>query len=348
MAAAKNKMRIAQIGPVPPPTGGVAANMLAIHNELLRTGHDSTMIDVTNRKGGSDRKDVIKPRSVFGLLRALAVNDFDIVHYHIGGRFDNRLAILTMICGLLPGKRSVVTFHSGGFAKETARPFSLRGAAFRSVDLLIGVNDQILEMFKAYGLSGTRTRRILPFELKRPDPVVPIPADIDSAIRAFDPLLLSVGGLEPEYNNEFLISSMPGIVERFPSAGLVIVGSGSLEKTLRVPDDLKDTVLLTGDLDHDVVLHLIERADVLLRITDYDGDSIAVREAMYLGTAVIASDNEMRPDGVFVLERPSTTETLVKAVEKTAEAQSAYPYPDGSDGRNANLVVEAYREILGI
>ena len=350
MAEDKNKMRIAQLGPVPPPTGGVAANMLAIHDELLRLGHDSTLIDVTSRKGTSDRKDVIKPRSVFELLQSLAVNDFDLVHYHIGGRFDNRLAILTLICGLLPGKRSVVTFHSGGFAKETvntARYISLRGASLRSVDLLIGVNDQILDMFKAYGLNGSRTRRILPFELKHPDPNVPIPADIDSAIRDFDPLLLSVGGLEPEYNNEFLISAMPSIVDRFPNAGLAIVGSGSLEKSLRIPDNLEQKVILTGDLEHEVTLHLIERADLLLRVTDYDGDSIAVREAIHLGTGVVASDNAMRPSGVFLLKRPFTAEELVKTIELAAEAQSVYQETNGPEGRNANLIVEAYKELLG-
>jgi glycosyltransferase involved in cell wall biosynthesis len=351
MAIGKDKMRIAQIGPVPPPTGGVAANMIAIHDELLRLGHDSTMIDVTNRSGNSNRRDVIKPRSTAGLLRVLFAGEFDLVHYHIGGRFDSRLAILTLICGLLPGKKSVVSFHSGGFAKESvsnARPFSLRGLAFRSVDLLIGVNDEILEMFKAYGMNGDRTRRILPFELKRPDPNTVIPVELDSAISAFDPLLLSVGALEPEYNNEFLISAMPVVLDRFPKAGLVIVGTGSLEKKLVIPDVLNGRVLLTGDLEHNIVLRLIEKAQVLLRLTDYDGDAISVREALFLGTPVLASDNAMRPDCVHLLTRPFKVSDVVKGVDRAERAQFRGQIGDVQEGRNAEKVVEAYREILGI
>src|SRR5438105_8526009 len=38
-------------------------------------------------------------------------------------------------------------------------------------------------------------------------------------------------------------------------------------------------------------LRAIADADVLLRTTLYDGDAISVREALYLGTPVVATDN---------------------------------------------------------
>ena len=338
------------MGPVPPPYGGVATNMFAIHNELQRLGHESTMIDVIDRNGRSSQKDVFKPRSPLALLRFLASKDFDLIHYHIGGRFNGRLAVLTLICGLLPGKRSVVTFHSGGFAMETvnsARPFSMRGLAFHSVDLLIGVNDQILEMFKAYGLNGTRTRKILPFDLKRPDPNVKIPIGVAAGISGFDPLLLSVGALEPEYNNEFLVRAMPRVLDRHPNAGLVIIGSGSLKMGLDVPKELREHVLVTGDMEHEIVLHLIERADALLRITDFDGDAISVREAIYLGTPVIASDNGMRPEGLFLIKRPFDVNDLVGGVQWAKNRQFPGQITKVSELGNAAKVIEIYKELLG-
>ena len=45
----------------------------------------------------------------------------------------------------------------------------------------------------------------------------------------------------------------------------------------------------TGDVEHPVTLHLINRADILLRTTKFDGDAIAVREALFLETPVIAT-----------------------------------------------------------
>ena len=46
------------------------------------------------------------------------------------------------------------------------------------------------------------------------------------------------------------------------------------------------------------MLRAIWDADVFLRTTLYDGDSVAVREALHLGTPVVATDNGMRPEGV--------------------------------------------------
>ena len=55
--------------------------------------------------------------------------------------------------------------------------------------------------------------------------------------------------------------------------------------------------MLAGNVEHPVVLHLIRDARLLLRTTLFDGDAISVREALFLGTPVIATDNKMRPDG---------------------------------------------------
>ena len=55
--------------------------------------------------------------------------------------------------------------------------------------------------------------------------------------------------------------------------------------------------MLCGDVPHELTLHAITRAAALLRTTRYDGDSIAVREAIAAGTPVVATDNGMRPAG---------------------------------------------------
>lgn len=352
MVAAEKKMRVVQLGPVPPPHGGVSTNMMAIHDTLVRLGHQSTLIDLTNRSETRASDNVIKPRSAFELIRRLFTLDFDIVHYHIGGDYSVRLALLTLFCGLLPGKKSVVTFHSGGYASDMAgraKPGSLRGLAFRSIDFLIGVNTQIIEMFKAYGVAERSTRLILPFELAHPDPSVKIPAELARFAEGSNPFLLSIGALEPEYLNKFLIGSMPVVLEHFPGARLMIVGSGSMEQELRrlvVSTGLKDRVLITGNLEHSIVLHLIDRADVLLRITEYDGDAISVREALFLGTPVIASDNSMRPNRVLLLRRPLSVDQLVERLIETEEAQPACLSGEVENMSNSEKVALAYKELL--
>jgi glycosyltransferase involved in cell wall biosynthesis len=95
------------------------------------------------------------------------------------------------------------------------------------------------------------------------------------------------------------IEALARIRERHPRAGLVIAGSGSLEADLRAR--INEHVLLYGDMPHDAALRAIYEANVFLRTTLYDGDSVAVREALHLGTPVAATDNGMRPAGVRLM-----------------------------------------------
>lgn len=345
-------MRIVQLGPVPPPHGGVSMNMLAIHGKLIELGHESKIIDVTDRGGKTTDTHVLKPRSALGLIKLLVSMECDIVHYHLGGDFSAKLAGLVYLCGVLPGKRSVLTFHSGGYARnsvDSARRRSIRGSALRSIDLVIGVNDEMMAMFKAFGVNKERACLILPFELNKPDPSVRLPDELEERSTRFDPFLVSVGALEREYGNQFLVDAMPKLLERFPHAGLMIVGAGEQQDTLSdaiKARGLAERIVMTGDLDHRFVLHLIARADVLMRLTDYDGDSIAVREALFLGTPVIASDNVMRPDGVFLLKPPFDPGRLLQAVIGAYEKQNSGPSAASVETGNAARVVAAYQELM--
>lgn len=336
---------------MPPPHGGVSTNMLAIHETLLQNGHDSVIVDVTDRNANSGADKVLKPGSAPGLIRLLLKLDCDIVHYHIGGDFNTKLAFLTLFCGLLPGKKSVVTFHSGGFAKkviDSAKPFSLRGFAFRSIDLLAGVNPQMIEMFGRYGVPKKRTSLVLPFELRRPNPTQTIPSALGDCVKNADPFLLSVGALEREYLNSFLIESMPAIVRKFPNARLLIAGSGSMETQLenKIREmGLSETIFLAGNVDHPVLLHLIEKADALLRLTEFDGDAISVREALFLGTPVVVTDNGMRPEGVHMLAEPINSADLVDQLTQ-ALAREREPVRHGVVESNAEKMVEIYKELL--
>ena len=66
-------------------------------------------------------------------------------------------------------------------------------------------------------------------------------------------------------------------------------------------------------------LAVIARADLLLRTTVYDGDAISVREGLAIGTRVLATDNGMRPDGVFLFH-PLTPAALSIAVASALAA----------------------------
>ena len=73
---------------------------------------------------------------------------------------------------------------------------------------------------------------------------------------------------------------------------------------------------------------------------------IAVREALYMGTPVIATDNRMRPEGVHLIP-PSDPARLLDAVCDLLSRRRA-PRPPAGDGQeNIRAVVHFYEELLG-
>src|ERR1700751_2746248 len=118
-------MRGLQLGPYPPPHGGVQSNLVAIRSFLRKRGIPCAVINITrHRKQEAD--EVYYPESAFQLVWLLRQLKYDILHLHLGGVLSRRLLGLSMVCTLQPGCKTVMTFHSGGF------PSTPEGRATRS------------------------------------------------------------------------------------------------------------------------------------------------------------------------------------------------------------------------
>jgi glycosyltransferase involved in cell wall biosynthesis len=99
-------------------------------------------------------------------------------------------------------------------------------------------------------------------------------------------------------------------------------------------------------MPHEVTLRATLECDLLLRTTLYDGDSVSVREALYIGTTVIATDNGMRPEGVHLIPT-SDAGRLRDAVCDLLSGERARRAPGGDGQENTRAVVRFYQELLG-
>lgn len=343
-------MHILQLGPYPPPEGGVSRNMLAIRDELERRGDKCSIVATTRSSRIDGVPGVFHPRTPFGVLRLLASLRSDVVHLHIGGDVGARVVSLAAAVVLFGRGRSILTLHSGRFpltdAAKKARPGSIRGRVFNRFSKIIAVSESIADVFRRYGVPNERIELISPFSAELPDPAVAVPATIKAFYERHSPILLSVGGLEPDYDPLFQIAAMKSVLAEFPDAGLAVVGDGSMRSEVERAADgsgYKDRIFLAGNVAHAVVLHLIKDADVVLRTTLFDGDAISVREALFLGTPVIATDTGMRPDGVHLIpigDDQALASQLITAIElgKT----DIQPLSDTS---NIDSVIKLYEEI---
>jgi glycosyltransferase involved in cell wall biosynthesis len=343
-------MKVALLGPYPPPEGGVQTNLVAIRHYLEANGHSCVAVNLTRFRGHVPG--VFYPSSAWELARLLLRLRVDLLHLHFGGHLSPRLLALAFLCTLLPGRKTVLTLHSGGYpsslAGQTAGRRTLRGFVFRRLDGVVAVNAEIAALYRKFGVAPERIRTILPFSIAPPDRSDPLPEKLRVFAANHRPLLLSVGGLEPEYDLPLQIETLGDILPCYPDARLVIAGSGSLEMELRrliASKPYADHILLYGDLPRTATLRAMLDCDVVLRTTLYDGDSISVREALYLGAPVIATDNGMRPPGVRLIpisDRSAFRQALLELL--SADRERAPVAGDGQE--NLRQVLEFYNELI--
>jgi glycogen synthase len=346
-------MHVLQLGPFPPPEGGVSRNLQAIRAELQKEGHDCSVIVTSGSSEAEPEANVYHPNGAVGLIRLLWRLKFDVLHLHIGGKIPARVLALIAFCGMRARGRSVLTLHSGGYVTEkigSSKLFSLTGMIFRSYRKIICVNWPMKEMFRRYGVPEDRLHVILPFSVEAPDNTTVMPKRLSEFFARHTPTVLTVGALEDEYEILKQIDAFGTVVRSFPEAGLVIVGSGSMKAELEQAIASKsygNGILLAGNVPHKVTLRLISESDLLLRVTKYDGDAISVREALHLGTPVIATDNGMRPIGVHLVSLPLSADDLAERVVAVSHGERSPPArPQIGDGLdNIREVLSVYEEI---
>ncbi len=346
-------MRVLQLGPFPPPHGGVQTNLVSIRDFLLEKGFPSFVINLTrHRKPEGDG--IFYPKSALRVFWLLWRLPYDIVHLHIGGNIQARMLGLALFCCLIAGRKSVLTFHSGGYPSspegQTAGPRTLRGFVFRRFDRIIAVNQAIVDLFLRFGVRPERIRLIEPHSVPDPPAGAMLPAALGTFYEQHSPVLLTVGLLEPEYDLPLQMDVLQAIREKFPNAGLVIIGSGSLDRQLETQRTAKpyaEHILLAGDVPHASTLAAIKRCDVFLRTSLYDGDSVAVREALHFGVPVVATDTGLRPPGVTLFPI-SDRERLQAAIEQGLTEASTPMSDSEAQSTNSNIqaVFELYRELI--
>lgn len=344
-------MKVVQLGPYSGPHGGVQANLTAIRRYLVERGMPCTVINLTRYRSRAG-DGIYYPKNALELLWLLARKRCDVLHLHLGGMLKPRELALAAVCCSIPRCKHVLTYHGGGypFSEQGRRAHrgTLRGAIFRRFDAIIAVNDAIKRLFQDFGVLPERIQVIAPHAIPPTPQGVSLPDALQNFFSRHNPALITVGLLEPEYDLFLQLQVLPLVRRRFPNAGLAIVGEGSLHEELRqriAEHPCSDDVLLCGDVPHAATLQAIARADILLRTTLYDGDSISVREALHFGTPVIATDNGMRPEGVHLIS-VSDVRQLQSAIESLAERPPVRGGSKASEERNIDSVVQLYHSLL--
>jgi len=329
----------------------VQVNLVSIRECLLKLGHYCGVINLTrHRKPEAD--EVYYPESAAAVIKLLFKLRTDIIHQHIGGDLTLRLLALGAICSHLPWAKSVLTFHSGGYpSSQEGRQLtrgSLKAVLLRRFHRLIAVNDEIRDFFLRCGVHPDRIRVISPYSFVAPstDPLRP---DIAEFMARRRPAFLTIGLLEPEYDLPMQIDVIERVLGTHPEAGLVIIGSGSLEQDLRryiASKAYAGNILLAGDVPHAMTLRALAESDVCLRTTLYDGDALSVREALHLGVPIVGTRTVLRPAGVHLIPIHDIDALHGAILRHLSHPQARVPRETTGGADNIRAVVDLYEELL--
>ncbi|MEZ5423340.1 MAG: glycosyltransferase family 4 protein [Pyrinomonadaceae bacterium] len=345
-------LHVVELGPVPPPEGGVSRQIVAIKDRLTDRGIKCTLVATTRSDPEHRSADNVYPESPLALVSYLRESDADIFHLHLGGEITPRVLALALAVAKT-AKRSILTMHSGGFPKAIARSSIFRrkftASILKKFDHLIGVSDDISDALRDLGIPRERVETIPPYALYLPDPDIQPDGELSAFLRGHSPILVVVGALETEYAPIEQIAAVKELAEEFANIGLVIAGDGSIrEKVVEsiASAGLSGSVYLAGNVSHDVSLHLLQRADVSLRTTLYDGDAISIRESLFLGTPVLATRVGTRPVGAHFIDELTPT-SIAQGVRSILRQPQSEKRKTGSDLSQIERVVDLYLKVTG-
>jgi glycosyltransferase involved in cell wall biosynthesis len=255
----------------------------------------------------------VNPRMELELVRALRRLEPDLLHTHL---------VHADVYGALAARLTRTPFVSTRHNDDRYQlgPFRYVDRAFASgARRLIAISDAVRRFLVASGLPDERFETIhygldempaLPSEVTPASAGVPVGA----------PLALAIGRLIEQKDHATLLRAFARVHERQPSAQLAILGEGPLRA---------DTAALARELGLEGVVHLpgrletrdwLERADVFVHSSRWEGFGIVLLEAMLAGLPVAATRVSAVPEIIVdgetgVLVEPGDAAALAAALE---------------------------------
>lgn len=311
-------LRIALVGPLPPPAGGMA-NQTRQLVELLRSEGakvEVVQVNAPYRPAWAGRLKGI--RAIFRLVPYLsqlwrATGRADLIHVMANSGWSWHLFAAPAIwIGSLRGKPVVVNYRGGEAEPFLTRSASLVRASMRRTALLVLPSGFLQDVFERFGMKGRVVSNIIDLTRFRPAAVDRVPATHIVVAR----------NLEAIYGIETALRAFAKILAVLPDARLSIAGSGpqlgelqALASSLGVADQVR----FTGRLDREEMAILYRDADLALNPSRVDNMPNSVLEALASGVPVVTTN----VGGIPYIVEHEVTALLVPRDDPDAMASAA-------------------------
>ncbi len=324
----KERVKILQIGPYPPPLGGWSYHIRVFKEYLDKNGYKNHVINI----GESRRNKSLGCIDVQNYLDYIMKNiKFLIKGYIIYNHVDGCswkgfvLTITSQVLSVFFLRPTFLSFHAGlnqHCFKEGKWVYSaMAKIVFKMSKKIICNSEEVKRRILEFGIDEERIFPISCFSHQYLNFKETIYNEQYEFIRKRSPLLFTYVFFRDEFTIDILIESIKKLLERYPELGLIIAGStkGSEEISHLISKlGIKEHIFFAGDISHDNFLSLLSKSDLYIRTHLNDGVCSSVLEALSLGVPVVASYNEMRPKSVLTF-RGGDEEDLYKKIRYALE-----------------------------
>jgi glycosyltransferase involved in cell wall biosynthesis len=310
-------LRIALVGPLAPPSGGMA-NQMAMLARLLRQEGAIVTVVRTNRPYAPAW--IARWRGIRAAGRLLpylgslwrAAGACDVMHVMANSGWSWHLfTVPALAIARMRSVPCVVHYHGGEAEAFLAKSAVRVVPALRAANALIVPSAFLQGVFERHGVASRIVPNVVDLGLFHPH-----------GARGVAPHLVVARNLEAIYDIPTALRAFAAIRATLPSATLSVTGSGPEEHALRkLAADLgiASAVTFTGRLATEEVAALLGRADVMLNPSTADNLPVSILEAMAAGVAVVST----RAGGVPRLVRDGETGLLVDVGDAAAMADCA-------------------------
>lgn len=309
--------RLAIVGPLPPPFGGMANQTRQLAELLRDEGVTVEVVQVNAPYHPAWITRLRGLRAVFRLLPYLArlwaaAGRNDLFHVMANSGWSWHLfAAPAIVIAKLRGKAVVVNYRGGEAEAFFARAFSRVQRSLRQADAVVVPSSFLANVFAQRGVVTHVVPNIVNLER-----FVGGEPQWDAA-----PHILVARNLEPLYDNASAIRAFAEIRRSWPGARMTIAGSGPEKEALQSLAqalDVAETVSFVGKVENADMPTLYRGAHVSLNPSLADNMPISILEALACGVPVVSTD----VGGVPHLVEHEKTALLAPARNPEALAQA--------------------------
>lgn len=309
-------LRIGLIGPLPPPSGGMANQTQQLAELLSTVGAEVTTVQVNAPYHPAWIGSVPVLRAVVRLVPYLfklwrTAGRADMFHIMANSGWSWHLFAAPAVWVARSRGVPVVVNYRGGEAEEFLnRSPSLVRFTMRQTCVLVVPSGFLQGVFARFGMAATIVPNII--DLSR--------FHARDVVRTAVPHLVVARNLEPLYDNLTAIRAFQIVQAKYPRARLTIAGSGPEAQHLsQIVQDmgLDHAVQFAGRLERDAMAALYRSADIMLNPSLADNMPNSILEAWASGVPVVSTN----VGGIPHLAQHGINASLVPPGDPSAMAQ---------------------------